>query len=219
MNNFILSCVDTDAVTFGKPDGTMFTKEEIQKLNVGLNSLNGEYIKWDFEDSYKKLIAIRTKNYILLNQDNKLTIKGSALKASTKSPKMKQFIKDIIQSILDETSYIEIYERYVAEIANITDISQWAVRKTIGDKIMTGERRNETNVRDAIAGTEIVAGDRCYVFFLENGDLCLTQNFNGDYSKDRLYQQVYDSMKVFSTVLDMTPILNYKLKKNKKYLK
>lgn len=217
--NFIVSIVDTDSATIGKPDSTPFSEEEIERLNKELNSLYGDYIKWDFEASYKKLIAIRTKNYVLLESNGKLTIKGSALKASTKSPKMKQFIKDIINSILDETnSYEQIYINYAKEISNIKDITPWCVRKTITHAVLTSTRKNETSVKIAIEDTEYVEGDRVHMFYKEDGTLCLNERFNGNYSKEKLYQNLYDTMKVFSPVISMEVIKNFKLKKNKKLL-
>ena len=217
--NFVVSIVDTDSLTIGKPDSSLFTDEEIDRLNKELNSLYGEHIKWDFESAYKKVIAIRTKNYILLDNKDKLTIKGSALKASTKSKKLKQFIKDIVDSILTEqNNYVEIYERYVKEVGSIQDITPWCVRKTITDKVLSGTRKNETNVADAILGSNYRESDRCYMFFKQDGTMCLAENFTGDYSKPKLYQQVYDTMCVFDSILDMSLIKNYKLKRNEKLL-
>lgn len=222
MNNYEISIIDTDAITFGKQDRSLFTKEEIVKVNEQLNSMYGEYIRWDFEDNFSKIIAIRTKNYVLLNQEGKLTIKGSALKASTKSPKLKQLIKDIIDNILaDKNDYEQIYLDYVRQVALIKtpeDIKAWSVRKTITSKVLNGTRKNETNVLDAIQGSELGDGDRCTMFYRDDGTLSLSENFNGDYSKDKLYQQLFDTIWVFSTVLDMFPIKNFKLKKHKKDL-
>lgn len=217
--NFIVSIVDTDSATFGKTDSTPFSEIEIDKLNKELNSLYGEYIKWDFESSYKKIIAIRTKNYVLQEPSGKVTIKGSALKASTKSIKMKQFIKDIINGILeDKNDYEQIYLKYAKEICNITDIKDWCSRKTLTQAVLTGTRKNETNVLDAIQGTDLVEGDRFHTFYKDDGTLCLSERFNGDYSKDRLFLSLFDSMWIFSTILPMNNILNYKLKKSKEKL-
>lgn len=217
--NFPISLVDTDSLTFGKPDHTPFSEEEIERLNKELNSLYGEHIQWDFEASYKKLIAIRTKNYVLLEPNGKLTIKGSALKASTKSPKMKQFIKDTINSILEDTNNYEvIYTSYAKEINDIKDMTPWSVRKTITKAVLTSPRKNETSVKDAIIGSELVEGDRCHMFYKEDETLSLLEKFNGDYSKDRLFKQLFDTMKVFKPVLAMDNIKNYALKKNKKEL-
>jgi len=217
--NFIVSIVDTDSATFGKPDNIPFSQEEIDRLHKELNSLYGEHIKWDFEASYKKIIAIRTKNYVLQEPNGKVTIKGSALKASTKSVKLKQFIKDIINGILDDkNNHIELYLKYVKEVQGITDMKDWSSRKTITKAVLTSERKNETSVKDAIEGSSYQEGDRIHCFFREDGTQCLVENFNGDYSKDKLLGSIWDTMHVFETVLDLTTIKNYKLKKNKKEL-
>lgn len=217
MNNFQILNGDTDSITVFKDNFETFLLDQRKELLLDLNSKCPEGLVWEDDGYFSYVIVIRAKNYVLLNENGKLTIKGSALKASTKSPKMKQFIKDIINSILTEkNNYLEIYNTYAKEIVSIVDIKPWATRKTITDKVLSGTRKNETNVADAIVGSNLREGDRCHMFYKNDGTLCLAENFKEDYSQDRLYLQLYDSMCVFDTILDMSVIKNYKLKKNKK---
>lgn len=120
---------------------------------------------------------------------------------------------------MQQEDILGIYNSYVNEISNIKDIKRWAARKTISDKVLNSERTNESKLRDAIEGTEIVEGDRCYVYYTPDNELKLVQDFDGNYNKDRLYQNLYDTAWVFESVLDCEMLFtNYKLKKNKKLL-
>lgn len=218
-HNFNILNGDTDSISVYKEGFQAFERTERKLLLNELNSQCPEGLTWEDDGYYKTMVIVKAKNYILLGENGDLTIKGSALMASTKSPKLKQLIKDVINSILnDNLDILPLYNQYVKEVNVITDILPWSVRKTITTNVLNGTRKNETNVNDAILGTEIREGDRVYMFYREDGTLCLAEKFNGDYSKDKLFQQIFDTVKVFSTVLDLKEIANYKLKRNKKDL-
>lgn len=217
--DFMILNGDTDSVSIYKKDFLPFGKDERSNLLNELNEQCPEGLTWEDDGNYKVIIVVRAKNYILLSEEGKLTIKGSGLKASGKSPKLKKFILDIIDGMLyDKNNALEIYNKYIKEVNNIIDMKEWSIRKTISERVLESDRKNELNVRDAIVGTELVAGDRCTMFYKEDGTLCLTDKFNGDYSRTRLYQNIYDTMKIFAHIINMSHFLNYKLKKNKKLL-
>lgn len=220
MYDFQLINADTDSISICKKDGSPFTEEEEVRLLKELNSLFPETIEWDDDGTFEKIIVIRIKNYILYD-GKKIKIKGSALKASTKSPALKEFINGLINYLvyndeIKDEELVRIYNSYVKEVANIKEIKRWATRKTISEKILEGERTNESKVRDAIEGTEISEGDRCYMFYKEDNSLCLVEQFDGNYNKDRLLKNIHDTVCVFDTILDCKTLFpNYALKKNK----
>ena len=96
----IVGC-DTDSILYCKNNMLPFSDEEFQDLLKEINDVSPEFMEWSDDGYYSHCIAIRAKNYVLKDFKGKVTIKGSALKASTKGPAMRQFIKDIINSILD----------------------------------------------------------------------------------------------------------------------
>ncbi len=221
--NYLLGPVDTDSISFCKPDFSPFSKEEQDSLLKEINALLPELIQYDHDGYFPKVICLKAKNYILYD-GSKVKIKGSALKATTKCPALKEFIKRIIDymvyndNIIDN-DLISLYNQYVKEIMNVKDISRWSARKTISDKVLESDRTNEAKLRTAIEGSEIVEGDRCHVYYKSDNSLSLVQNFDGDYNKDRLLQNLYDTAYTFETVLDCDKLFkNYKLKKNKKDL-
>lgn len=216
--NFKLANCDTDSIMFCKPDQTSFTKEEQEKLLQEINNLFPEKIKWEHDGIFSKVVVVKTKNYLLYD-GNKLKIKGSALKASTKCPALKQLIKDILQAVLDDKdNFKEIYDNYAKEILEIKDMSRWCSRVTITDKMLKNTRKNEVVKRDALIGSEYREGDRCYMFYKSDNTMSLLENFNGDYNIDRLLENLYTTMEVFSPIMDMSQFPNYKLKKNKSLL-
>lgn len=218
-HGFTLVNADTDSISFCLPDGGEIPKDKQTELLADLNKLFPERIKFENDGYYLTVIVVKIKNYILWD-GKKLKYKGSAIKASTKEPALKQFIKDIIQCIIDNrTDYQAVYGKYVLEILNVKDITRWASRKTITDKVLKGERTNETKVKDAIENSEYVEGDRAHFYFKEDESLGLVENFDGKYNVNRLLKKLFDTSKVFSTVLDTKSLfVNYTLKKNSNLL-
>lgn len=215
MHNFKLVNCDTDSIMICKPDGKEFSIEEQEKLLEELNSLYPKKIKWESEGTIEKVIVLKAKNYVLV-QKGHITYKGSAIKASQKEKALKEFIKRIIDNLIqDKTNHVELYNEYVKEIKNIKDIDRWCTRKTITNKTLTNERSNEKKVRDAIEGSDIKEGDRAYFFFKEDLSLDLMERFNGNYSRDKLYGKLYDTVMIFENVIDTNIFINYKLKRNK----
>lgn len=223
--DYVLGPVDTDSISICKKDMSEFSKEEQESLIEEINALLPEYIKYAHDGYFKRCVAIRAKNYILYD-GRKIKVKGSALKATTKSPAMKEMIDEFIQClcfIQDETErnekLREIYNNYCREAKSVTDISRWSSRKTISSTMMASTRTNETKVMDALKGSSYVEGDRVRVFYMPDDSLCLVENFKGEYNSSRLLENIYDTASVFETVLPTKELfVKYALKKNKQLL-
>lgn len=220
-HNFIIGPTDTDSISFCKEDGTSFSAEERSKLVKELNDISPEFMIWEDDGFYEKVIVLKAKNYVLYD-GKKITIKGSALKATTKAPALKEFVREMIQTIIDEKyDYVNIYNRYVQEILNIRspdDIRRWAAKKTVTDKIYESERTNETKVKDAIGDTDVQEGDKIYVYYRSDDTLSLVEHFDGDYNPTRLLKNLFDTAKIYDTIIPKETFTNYSLKKNKKVL-
>src|ERR1019366_3763204 len=120
MHNFTLINCDTDSIMVSKPDGTPFSNSEQDKLLDELNNLFPKKIHWELEDTFRKVIILKAKNYILQKEDGKITYKGSSLKDQKTETALKEFKYEIIGTILDEKfDYVTIYNKYVKEILNL----------------------------------------------------------------------------------------------------
>jgi DNA polymerase I len=217
---FSVPKVDTDSITIWK-NGQEFNKQEIDKLITEINELLPKEIKFELDSVYDSIMVVKAKNYAYREGD-KITVKGSALKASTKCSALKEMIKIIIKHILYGGPFEELkqlYINYIKEASNVTDIKRWAARKTLSSTMMESERTNETKVLDAIKESNYVEGDRFFVFYKEDDTLCLVEDFKGEYNKSRLYKNIYDTISVFDTIFDIkTHFPNYSLKKNLKVI-
>lgn len=218
-HNFILGPVDTDSISISKHDMSEFTEEEQNNLIAEINSMLPTNIRYSHDGYYKKVIVTKAKNYVLYD-GKKITIKGSALKCSTKEPALKEFVDTIIKQMLnDDTNYSETYLKLVREINDIKDIKRWVSRKTISATTLSSERENEAKVVRALKDSDYKEGDRVYMYFTVDNELKLIERFTNDYCKDTLYDKLFKTAKVFETVLPIKEIFpNMSLKRNKKKL-
>lgn len=218
MHNFIINNADTDSILFSKEDGGEFSKEEQISLIKEINSLLPEMIEMDHDGYFRSVVIVKAKNYILYN-GSKITIKGSALKGSTKEPALKEmmnrFIEVLIMEGMNLDKIVNIYTEYVIEARDIKDITRWSTRKTITEAVLNPERTNEQKVADALEGEEFQAGDRRHFYFKEDSTLGLSEHFDGKYNKDKLYEKIWKTATIFDTIIDKGLFIKYSLKKNR----
>lgn len=213
MYNFQLVNCDTDSIMVCKPDGIKYSIVEQETLLKELNSLFPEQIRWELEDTFKKVIILKAKNYILQSEDGKITYKGSALKDQKKPIALKEFLHEIIDTILIEKyDYVTIYNKYVKEILNMTDIKRWASKRTITEKVLEGTRTNETKVMDAINNTEYTEGDKIWLYFNNIDELVLVENYNNDHNVIKLLKSLHNTAKTFDNIIPKGTFKNYSLK-------
>lgn len=219
MNNFILSGCDTDSIAFRKADNSFISQEERQKLLSDLNAIFPEKIRFTDDGYFSYFIVLAAKNYIMKDEKGKVKLKGSSLKSSTLEPILKQFLNDIINSLLnDKQDFVEIYHKYIKISQEITDIKPWASKKTLSATTYASTRENEAKIIRAIQGSDYVEGDRVYCFYGEDDELVLVENFKGSYNKKKMIEKIYKCTDRFSSVLDRSMFINYNLKKNSKLL-
>lgn len=243
-HNFIIGPTDTDSISFCKPDGLPFTKQELLVLMDEIAFLSPEYMDWDLEGVFTSCLALKAKNYVLLDGTNK-KVKGSAFKSSNKEIALTELMQVLVDVLLKDgttTDCISIYENYIKESMDIKDISRWAVKKTITKAVLTGERKNETKVLEAIGDDHVNEGDKIWVYnaiageiqavakgvpvtysdgspkMIQNSILKQTKNWTQDHDPLHYAERVYDTVSILSTVLDMSLFIKYHSKKNKNLL-
>lgn len=215
-----ISLIDTDGISLCKSSGEPFSNQEREILLKELNEISPDFMVWEEDGMCPVFLVLRAKNYVMLDEKGSIKYKGSSIKSATLEPALKEFIHEIISALLtDKTNYEEIYLKYVKEILDIKDIKRWASKKALSETTINSTRTNETKIMDAIKDAEYVAGDRVYLYFKSDDTLGLVENFNNDYSKDRLLKKLHNATERFSDVLNIKELfLNYSLKRNKQKL-
>jgi DNA polymerase elongation subunit (family B) len=214
-HNFIISNMDTDSISFCKPDQTPFTEEEQEELLKELNSYFPEKIKWEHDGVYQKVIILKAKNYILY-KNGKASLKGSSLKSSKTEKALKEFMSEIINSLLqDQNNLVDIYHKYIIQALNVKDINQWASKKTVTESVLNPERTTEQKILDALKGRHIQMGDKYYMYFTNDDKLKVVDEWSGDHNTKKLIQRIYNTLNIFKNVIDITQFKKYHLKNKK----
>lgn len=244
-HNFVMVNADTDSISFKKQDESEFTEKERIGLIEEINKLLPELIVYEDDGYFEKVVVVKAKNYVLKESgSDKIKYKGSSFKDAKKEPALKKLMYSVIEdSLIYETkSYLDIYEDYIQKSLNITNIKDWAVKKSITEKLYESDRANETKVIDAIGDRPVRIGDKIFVFnniegevqkvvkgekvFLKNGEpkmienkvLKMVEDFDGNYDKWHYVERVYKTVKILENVIDMDKITKYHLKGNRKLL-
>lgn len=221
MYNFNILNVDTDSFTMYEKDFKPLSIEERIKLLKELNDNSPSGLAWEDDGYYESIVVIRAKNYVLYD-GNKIKIKGSALKGSTKEAALKEminrFVEVLVKEGLNNDRLVNIYHEYIIEAREIKDIMRWSSRKTITDSVLNPERTNEQKVFDALEGEEIQQGDRRYFYFKEDNSLGLAEQFDGNYNRTKLYEKIWKTANIFETVVDKSLFTKYHLKRSKELI-
>ena len=238
-HNFILVNLDTDSLSFGKESGEPFTEAEKQLIEKELKQIM--YCNWEDDGEYERVIVSKAKNYVLLPKgEKKFKIKGSSFIDSKKEPALLEMIQELLSSLIFSKGLeIDIYQKYCKEALSISDISRWAVKKSVTKKLLNGTRKNETKVLAAL-DTDAREGDKVWVYNAIDGEVQVEskgelqfykdgrpkmepnqilrniKDFDGDYDKDHYLGRVYATVKILENVLDMSQFLDYSKPKNAK---
>ena len=220
--NFVIVNGDTDSIMFCKPDQSTFSKEEQLTLLQEINNLLPDAIKFENDGVFSKVVCLKAKNYIMVDQKGKRKVKGSSLKSSTLEPALKQLLADLVECVMQDNhqDMVNVYHSTIRTIRDgIPDIKPWSKKMQLSPTTYNSTRANETKVIDAIQGTEYKSGDRIYVFITPEEKLCLTERYEGRYNIDAYLEKAFKTTKRFETILPVKEMfLNYSLKRNKKVL-
>lgn len=218
-HNFIIANGDTDSIAFKKPDEKPFTPEERSALLEELNSLMSDNIVWKDDNHFRRFIVFKAKNYVM-DDGKKVKIKGSALKASKKEPALRLFIRDVIDLLLKDKKeqVIFVYLQKAIEIGKLTDITPWCFKATVTKKVLEPTTTFNKKVLDAIGRRPVSEGDKVYLFYKEDGSLCLRENFSGEFDRFKLLGKLRDTIEVFGNVFDVNLFPDLKIKRNEELL-
>lgn len=237
--DYLLTNIDTDSLSFAKADGSDWTEEEYERLNREVNQIM--YSAWEDDGMFDRFVVVKAKNYAMLERGkDKMKIKGSSFTDAKKEIALTEMLNRMLQSFVDgKSNQLEIYEEYVDEIRNITDISRWAVKKSITENLLEANDTSKQKVLAALEGSEYSVGDKVYLYnaidgmvqkvvkgepvflkstgepkMIENKVLRRVEDFDGNYDKSHYAKRIYDTVKILEPILDISQFINYNLIKN-----
>jgi hypothetical protein len=218
-HHFIICNGDTDSIAFCKTTEKPFTDEEQASLLAEINSLMPAHIEWKNDKVYRRLIVFAAKNYVM-DDGKTVKIKGSALKASKKEPRLKEFIREVIDLMLKDKKdqILFAYLKVCREIMELKDMTPWSFKVTVTKKVLDPQATFQKKIKAAIGSFPVSEGDKVHLFFREDGSLCRREEFNGECDRKVLLGKLRDTMEAFGKVIDVELFPDLTLKRNAELL-
>ncbi|MDD2582981.1 MAG: DNA polymerase domain-containing protein [Desulfuromonadaceae bacterium] len=171
--------VDTDGIYFRPPDGCATEGAELElvgRISQGLP----EGIDVELDGRYRSMFAYKTKNYALQDYTGRIIIKGSALRSRSLEPYLREFMRDVVESLLAGRGEMagRLFDQYVARLRSHTLDATWVARsetlnespESYKEKIRSGKRNRSAAFEIARASDRpFRAGDRVSYYVSGSG--------------------------------------------------
>ncbi|MFZ4858535.1 MAG: DNA polymerase domain-containing protein [Desulfuromonadaceae bacterium] len=157
--------VDTDGIYF-KPPASCASVEAEQELVQRISQKLPEGIEVDLDGRYRTMFAYKSKNYALQEYDGRIIIKGSGLRSRGVEPYVREFMRDIIERLLNGTadSVERLFAAYVARLRErVLDVAWVARSETLNESPDSYREKLRSGTRNHAAAFEVaLAAGRPY---------------------------------------------------------
>jgi DNA polymerase I len=162
--------IDTDGIYFMPPAGTK-SLEEARALVDRLSNTMPDGIDVEVDGHYRAMFSYKRKNYALLDDAGKVTIKGSALRSRGMEKYLREFLSAMIRLLLEGKSeeVDRLFKEYWGKLeTHETEISWLAKTETLTESIEAYRQKVQSKKRNPAAtyelamasGREYRAGDQ-----------------------------------------------------------
>lgn len=145
--------IDTDGIYFQPPGDTT-----VGALESGIRAVLPEGIEVEFDAQYAAMFSYKAKNYALLAQDGRITLKGTALKSRGMEPYLREFLLKTVRCILagDAGGVHALRAEYESEIRSGSwPIERLARTETLQDSLASYQKKIAASSRNRSAAFEL----------------------------------------------------------------
>jgi DNA polymerase elongation subunit (family B) len=145
--------IDTDGIYFQPPVGV-----SVEVLDAGMRDVLPDGIEVDFDKKYAAMFSYKAKNYALLDECGKVTLKGAALKSRGMEPFLRDFLVELIGLLLAERpdALPALHARYVGEIrGRLWNVAKLAKTEALQDSLAAYQKKIESSARNRSAAFEV----------------------------------------------------------------
>ncbi len=157
--------IDTDGIYFVPPEDIKKDKEE-EKLVKGLSNTLPAGINLELAGRYKAMFSYKMKNYVLLDYDDKMIIKGSGLRSRGLELFQRKFMEEMIYLLLKGKGkeVNSLFEKYTDEIENHKwDKKMFVKTESLQESLSTYSEKVKKKKRSAAAAYELaIKSERNY---------------------------------------------------------
>jgi DNA polymerase elongation subunit (family B) len=199
--------VDTDGVYFVPPPAVVVRDaEEVYVAGVGATLPPG--INLAFDGRYQGMISLKTKNYVLMEDDGAITMKGSSLRSRREEPYLRRFLREAAELFI-VGSHDAVRERYFATAHELQthalsprDFSRW---ETVTEKTFNSE--SNRRLAAAVRGQRV--GERVEVYQRRDGTLGLSAAWHDDEDVTYLLRRLREVAARFTDLYEDTAAFDH----------
>lgn len=192
--------VDTDGVYFVPPDRVRTEEEEIRYVGaIGAKLPLG--IRLTHDGRYRAMLSVRLKNYGLLTYDDRIILRGSALRNRRMERCLRTFLLDATRAFLSDdrdaarVRYFDLADRIQRRALPVSEFSQWSMLNQ--DTLQTQPRLKRLVNR---LPNHIRSGERIEIYEREDGELGLVEEYAGDENSSYLLRRLHDTAARFDAL-------------------
>jgi DNA polymerase, archaea type len=156
-NNCKVIEIDTDGIYFVPPENIKKVKEE-EKFIKGLSDTLPAGINLELAGRYKAMFSYKIKNYVLLDYDDRMIIKGSGLRSRGLELFQRKFMEEMIYLLLKGKGkeVNDLLEKYTDELENHKwDKKMFVKTETLQETLSTYSEKVKNKKRSAAATYEL----------------------------------------------------------------
>ncbi len=181
---------DTDGVYFVVPPG-IDTEGEEHRFVEALSTALPEGIRLSHDGRYQGMISLKAKNYILVDYEGRLIIKGSSLRSRRDERVYREFIRKLAPLLINRRN--EAASALYMEFADRLQAGQFDHREICRRESITEKTFSNPNLRRlaaAAAGCEV--GDRITVYQKNDGSLARIETYANDEDRGYLLRRLHN---------------------------
>jgi DNA polymerase elongation subunit (family B) len=194
--------VDTDGVYFSPPDAIR-TSEDEERFVEHIGDLLPAGIRLAHDGRFRHMLSLKQKTYALIDYDDTLIMKGSALRSRALERCFQHFLRDAARAFMEADQdavrdlYFALAEALQSKSLPVHDISQWTMLRQ--DKIASRTRLKA--LLDATPGRWRY-GERIEMYEREDGALGLAEDYDNDENTTALLKRLRDVAERFEMLFE-----------------
>ncbi len=181
---------DTDGVYFVVPPEVRSEREEHDFVEALSRELP-EGIHLSHDGRYRGMISLKAKNYVLIDYDGRLIVKGSSLRSRRDERVFREFVRKLAQLLISRQS--DAASALYAQFADGLGTGQFDRGDICRRETVTEKTFSNPNLRRLAAAAEgCKAGDRIEVYQRNDGSLARIENYDNDEDRGYLLRRLHD---------------------------
>ena len=182
--------IDTDGVYFVPPEGVADEAAE-RRYVAKIGEALPDGIRLAFDGRFKRMLSLKTKNYVLETHEGRKIFKGASLRSRADERYGRRFLAKAIDFLLEHDLqgvadlYAETIEDLLARRVSIEDLAR---RERVTEKTFQSEQKR----RSAAVAEGVAIGEHVMVYERADGTLGLLADYRQDenlkYYMDKLYK-------------------------------